>query len=468
MFIRPSVLGLIICAALISSSAFAADVYSYGDVPQIKNFSQRVSWKYADAWKQDNGIRCLVSLNQFWNFYPTKEKKAPSVWEYRVVPGKFRGCNVDTVMRDHDGRHIAKINEIVQNWITPWEYGWYHRKIDIPATQKGKKIYLDFERIQYSNGFSISFNGQRLEFPPAFSGGKVEVTDLVRFDKDNEITVFIDASGDPYKLDAGLYGNIYLDFVPVRNVGTPEIQTRLDKKQITVDFKNPSALEGELDIVIFEWKTGKEVYRKTVPMGKNIVLDYVTPQLWSPANPFLYNIKLELRKGREALDRVVCRFGFREFKIVKDKYYLNNQPINMYGFSNPIGGGGWATGFSNSELGIKKYYQNLRAHNLCWSYIHMAAPEIFFRLADEEGIMLLVSETIEYNNMWNRSDAYVYDYFEKRLAAESRKSAYYNHPSLVGLLIDVWYNLHKGSETPEYIGLKYDSTCTKRLIRMAA
>ena len=60
-------------------------------------------------------------------------------------------------------------------------------------------------------------------------------------------------------------------------------------------------------------------------------------KLWSPKNPFIYDIKIILEKAEIVqndtiyykLDEVNEKFGFREFTVKKNKFYLNNEPIYL-------------------------------------------------------------------------------------------------------------------------------------------
>jgi hypothetical protein len=53
---------------------------------------------------------------------------------------------------------------------------------------------------------------------------------------------------------------------------------------------------------------------------------------WSPEEPNLYTLRVELLGERGLLDMVEERVGFRSFKVVKGRIYLNGKPIYLKGF----------------------------------------------------------------------------------------------------------------------------------------
>ena len=53
---------------------------------------------------------------------------------------------------------------------------------------------------------------------------------------------------------------------------------------------------------------------------------------WSPEEPNLYTLRVELLGERGLLDMVEERVGFRSFKVEKGRIYLNGKPVYLKGF----------------------------------------------------------------------------------------------------------------------------------------
>ena len=59
-------------------------------------------------------------------------------------------------------------------------------------------------------------------------------------------------------------------------------------------------------------------------------------RLWSPDSPFLYDLKVELRRDGEVVDAVGSYFGMRKIALGRDerginRLMLNNEPLFQYG-----------------------------------------------------------------------------------------------------------------------------------------
>lgn len=66
-------------------------------------------------------------------------------------------------------------------------------------------------------------------------------------------------------------------------------------------------------------------------------IDLISPQLWSPENPNLYELKIKVTKGDTKLDEFGTDLGIRNFKILnidgKNKLLLNDQAFEIKGVS---------------------------------------------------------------------------------------------------------------------------------------
>lgn len=99
--------------------------------------------------------------------------------------------------------------------------------------------------------------------------------------------------------------------------------------------------------------------------------------------------------------------------------------------------------------------------NMNFCYSHGSIFPEFYDIADEEGILVLVNRNIPYEIMWPKDDQFIYSKVDSELKQERRNPRLMNHPSQIGFVIDVWYNMHQGVMNPEYFGRKYDSKSYK-------
>jgi len=81
-------------------------------------------------------------------------------------------------------------------------------------------------------------------------------------------------------------------------------------------------------------------------VGQPIEIVLTDPKLWSPRDPFLYDLQVTLRDGTAPRDIVTSYAGLRKISLGKDaqgvlRLLLNNQPLFQYG---PLDQGWWPDG----------------------------------------------------------------------------------------------------------------------------
>lgn len=181
-----------------------------------------------------------------------------------------------------------------------------------------------------------------------------------------------------------------------------------------------------------------------VEAGQERTVDVKIPlkpcRLWSPEAPFLY--ELEVATGGDTLR---TRFGMREFRLdpktgramLNGKpYYLRGTNVCIFRFFEDPGRGDrpWR------EEWVRRLHQTFRSmHWNSMRYCIGFPPEAWYRVADEEGLLVQDEFPIWYGNQWPadlKSDALVKEYTEW---IEER----WNHPSVV-----IW-DAQNESVTPE-------------------
>ena len=88
---------------------------------------------------------------------------------------------------------------------------------------------------------------------------------------------------------------------------------------------------------------GKEIASVTGLANADLVLNLPDPHLWSPVDPFLYDLKVTLLDGDKVLDSVSSYFGMRKIAMRKDNQGVMrialNDRFNLFLKSAPPGPG---------------------------------------------------------------------------------------------------------------------------------
>ena len=350
--------------------------------------------------------------------------------------------------------------------------GWFSKEFTVPATLKGNRIYLKFGSLAWES--HIWVNGKKAGMHKgSFTGFKLDITDLVKFDKTNSLRIWVynDFGEHPVRHPygkmffplanvGGINGGVELEALPPVNISRCLISPQLKSSSVELDlqinnftgkpgsYKTFIVLEGQL----YGKKTGTvRLETGTVALNKesnaaSLRFNLNSPELWSPAKPFLYNIYVTLKdavSGKIA----ACyrdRFGFREFQIKGNKFFLNGERVRLY-CGNIRTASTWET-YSPDNQKSRDYMRRQKTSGANTIRYHMGGADShrMLAMADEEGLFVIsefpmfhrVFHHLAFKNESARKifmDNVLYEWKE-RLFRD------YNHPACVvwSLSNEVW------------------------------
>ena len=302
--------------------------------------------------------RQTTSLNGTWNYIVDVQEEG--YYDYRMTPmrnGFFINAKPrhpeDLIEYDFDK---AETMQIPGDWNTQDQRlffyegtVWLKRSFEFHP-EAGRRTLLYFGAVNYDA--HVYVNGQKAgHHQGGFTPFNYDVTDFLK-DGENQVIVKVDNKRHPEDVPTQIfdwwnYGGITRDvlLVSVAPTYVENYKLQLDntpaakkgQRQISFCAKLNKAEAGQsITLRIPELKINKQVM--TTSDGIASLTLNAKPQLWSPENPKLYKVEIQL--GDETLSDEI---GFRTIETRGKQILLNGEPIFLKGISiheeKPNGGG---------------------------------------------------------------------------------------------------------------------------------
>ena len=230
--------------------------------------------------------------------------------------------------------------------------GWYRKTINIPASDLGKHIALQFDGI-FRNA-RVWFNGFYMGTEPSGYATQVyDVTEYVNYGGDNLICVRADATLEEgwFYEGAGIYRDAWLmksAAVGVAPFGTfvyADLKQPYDKVTIYVETEvnNHSLTTQQCEVShrLLD-ADGREVAKsesstimlraKQTLNSQLLTLNLNAPHLWSPDDPYLYKVETTVKVDGRVTDVYETTTGIRDIEFDADRgFLLNGQPLKLKG-----------------------------------------------------------------------------------------------------------------------------------------
>ncbi|MDX8033320.1 PA14 domain-containing protein [Lentzea sp. BCCO 10_0856] len=220
------------------------------------------------------------------------------------------------------------------------DHMFYRRTVSVPHDWKignGQRLKLNFGAVDYEA--KVWVNGKLVaEHTGGYTAFSADITDALKRGHEQEIVVAVtdttgphqpkgkqspNPSGIFYTPSSGIWQTVWME--PVADKGIDEIKTTPDLTTNSLAVNVKSAGNGTVTAVAKDAR-GRQVGTVTGPANSNLTLAVPNPHLWTPDDPYLY--QLEIRLGS---DEVKSYFGMRSTGVAMvggtPKLTLNGQPI---------------------------------------------------------------------------------------------------------------------------------------------
>ncbi len=256
-----------------------------------------------------------VTPENAWRSYPRPQLARPEwlnlngSWDYAITKAAA------TRPSKMDGKILvpfaveSKLSGVARK-VLPNERLWYRRSFTVPAKWNGKRTLLHFGAVDYES--QVFINGAPVG---AHRGGSDPFSyDITEFLKSgaNELVVHVsdptstgdqprgkqtlDPQGIWYTAVTGIWQTVWLEAVPDLYIKDVRATPDIDRGVISVEVALNNASSGTDAVRLTASANGKVVASTIMRGNRRTTLAIPDAHLWSPGDPFLYDLSAELVK----------------------------------------------------------------------------------------------------------------------------------------------------------------------------
>ena len=299
-----------------------------------------------------------MNLNGLWDYAITPEHASGFEAEGKILVPFAVESSLSGV-----GRKVGGENAL-----------WYERTFTVPAKWKGRKVILHFGAVDWKtelwlNGHKVGeHTGGYTPFeyditPYLNKSGKQTVRLKVSDASDNSYQPrgkqVCESSGIWYTPVTGIWQTVWLEPVADARILSYNAVSDIDNALMKVEVSATGVAEGdEILVQLIEGgkgysaeKPGTGVLVSAVAHEGTAVIAVPEVKTWSPDDPYLYGLKISIRRGKKIIDSVDGYTAMRKISEVREAWFkhgyaykrmaLNNSALFQFG---PLDQGWWPDG----------------------------------------------------------------------------------------------------------------------------
>lgn len=279
-----------------------------------------------------------------WEYAVTPTSAEPEAWEGRIrVP-----FSIETELSG------------VGRALEPTEFLWYRRSFAAPELPQGGRCLLHFEAVDYA--CSVWLNGVHLgDHTGGYLPFVYDVTDAIAgpgekselrvrvWDPSNKGTQprgkqRLDRGGIWYTPTSGIWQPVWLEVVPAAHLTSLAFEPDVDREELRLTL---GVEGGPADLMVWAEGDGNGEGPEGAFLAANdfaggeLTLDFPDPHLWSPSDPYLYQLRITFGD-----DEVQSYCAFRTVSMERDaagalRLCVNHEPVYLRGLLDQ---GYWSDG----------------------------------------------------------------------------------------------------------------------------
>lgn len=337
---------------------------------------------------------------------------------------------------------------------------WYKTTFTLPAKLKRGNVLLHFGAVDWEA--EVFVNGKKAGI---HNGGydhfSFDISDLLKSGEQELVVRVWDPSDEGpqprgkqvrkpegiwYTPVTGIWQTVWIEAVPDTYIAGLKNTPDIDNGTLTVktDVKNVTARDK---IVVRAITDGSVIAETEVSPNQEAKLQISDMHLWSPSDPYLYDLKVLLKRGNRTIDEVSSYFGMRKISMKPDKngvqrMLLNNEFVFQYG---PLDQGWWPDGLYTAPTDEALKFDIEKTKDMGFNMIRKhvkVEPARWYYYCDKLGMLVWQDmPSGDMGNRWDRRPGVIGIATEKDRTETSKEiyntewkeiiDDYYNFPSIV-------------------------------------
>ncbi len=333
-----------------------------------------------------------VNLNGLWDYAITDTaSEAPTRWDGKIlVPYPIESALSGVMKR------VSARDKI-----------WYQRILKVPSHMKSKRIILNFEAVDWDT--HVFIDGREVgSHQGGYDPFSIDITSHVKPGIEHQLTLsvwdpttegyqpvgkqFTKQGGIWYTPSSGIWQTVWLEKVPETHITDYHITPDIDRQEVQISVKGEE-LYGSDRVQIRISDKKKQIGFMEGDPDEVLTVKLDEMRLWTPEDPYLYDIQVRILRKSGVVDQVKGYFGMRKISIGKDekgvtRILLNNKFVFQNG---PLDQGFWPDGLNTppTEEAMVADLDSLKAMGFNMLRKHVKVePRRFYYHTDRMGFLV--------------------------------------------------------------------------------
>ncbi|MBD3275239.1 MAG: beta-galactosidase [Candidatus Marinimicrobia bacterium] len=335
---------------------------------------------------------------------------------------------------------------------------WYRRAFTVDNPHENGRVLLHFGAVDWETNLYIND-----EYVGRHQGGydpfSFDITEyLTEGEQEIELTAWdpTDLGKQPvgkqthdprsiwYTANTGIWQTVWLEYVAQSYIKQIKITPQVDASRVKIEV-DAKHVGDNYRVRAEAISNGNVVGESAGNHKQHIFIPLENPELWSPDNPFLYDLEIALIDEQgTVLDEVSSYFGMRKIEIAKAddgfmRLFLNDEELFQLG---PLDQGWWPDGLYTAPTDEALKYDVQVTKDLGFNMLRKHVkiePQRFYYWCDTMGILVwqdMPSGDMRPGKIPDRSPESAQQFMDEYKAMID---AFYNHPSII-----MWVPFNEG------------------------